>query len=215
MRIAIIGAGNVGSTLGRAWSRVGHGIVFGVQEPLSDKHSAATAAAGNAEVTTVPLAAKGADVIVLAVPWDAVPAALRACGNLEGRLILDATNPLREGRHGLELAIGFATSGGEEVARLAPGAKVFKTMNQVGFSVMSNTLGYRSPPLMFVAGDDDAGKRLILDLVAAIGFDAIDAGPLRNARLLEPLAMLWIDQAINHGAPLSNAFGMLRKEARS
>jgi predicted dinucleotide-binding enzyme len=76
---------------------------------------------------------------------------------------------------------------------------------------MSNTQGYSSRPLMFVAGDDEARKPLVLELVSTLGFEALDAGPLRNARLLEPYAMLWIDQAFNHGASVTNAFGMLNK----
>lgn len=218
MRIAIIGAGNVGSALGQAWSRIGHTIIFGVHNPSSEKYRTASASAGEAHVTTVATAVHGADLIVLAVPWDAVPAVLGDCGNLDDRLILDATNPLRMGANGLELAIGFTTSGGEEVARMARGARVFKAMNQVGFSVMSDTRGYPVRPLMFVAGGDNGDnddKQNILDLIESIGFDAIDAGPLRNARLLEPYAMLWIDQAMNHGGALDNAFGMLHKETRS
>lgn len=212
MDIAIIGAGNVGASLGKGWARVGHRIRFGVVDPTDPKHRRAQEMAGGAMIATVADAVKDADALVLAVPWDAVPDALRACGNLKGRLLLDATNPLMVGPEGVQLALGFHTSGGEEVARQAPGASVFKTMNQTGFAVMSDTRGYLSRPLMFVAGDDAARKPVVLELVAALGFEAIDAGPLRNARLLEPYAMLWIDQAVNRGAPGTNAFGMLRKE---
>ena len=212
MQIAIIGAGNVGASLGKGWARAGHGICFGVVNPQNPKHQTALQGAVGSRITNVADAVKDAEVLVLAVPWDAVPDAVRACGSLEGRLILDATNPLKTGPDGLQLALGFNTSGGEEVARLASGASVFKTMNQVGFAVMSNTQGYSSRPLMFVAGDDAAKKPLVVELISTLGFEAVDAGPLRNARLLEPYAMLWIDQAINHGASITNAFGMLHKE---
>lgn len=211
MRIAIIGAGNVGASLGRGWARAGHRIVYGVTDPAQAKHAAVAEAAGRAAVAKVADAVAGADVIVLAVPWDAVPGALSACGNLAGRVLIDVTNPLRSGADGLELALGFSTSGGEEVARMAQGASVFKTMNQVGFAVMSDTGGYPVRPVMFVAGDDAARKPDILALVKDLGFEAIDAGPLRQARLLEPLAMLWIDQVMSHGAPPSNIFAFVRK----
>lgn len=212
MQIAIIGAGNVGASLGRGWARAGHHICFGVVNPENPKHQTALQGADGSRIATVADAIKDAEVLVLAVPWDAVPDVLRACGSLDGRLILDVTNPLKSGPDGLRLALGFSTSGGEEVARLATGASVFKTLNQVGFAVMSNTQGYSSRPLMFVAGDDAAKKPLVLELVSTLGFEAVDAGPLHNARLLEPYAMLWIDQTMNHGASTTNAFGMLRKE---
>lgn len=215
MQIAIIGAGNVGASLGKGWAAVGHHITYGMVDPADPKHQPAANAAGGARLAGVGEAVREADIVALAVPWDAVPDALRACGDLRGRILLDATNPLCMGENGLQLAVGLSTSGGEEVARLVPEASVFKTMNQVGFMVMSDTEGYSSPPLMFVAGDDATQKPLVLNLVASLGFEAVDAGPLRNARLLEPYAMLWIDQAMQHGAPLTNAFGMLHKKERA
>lgn len=211
MQIAIIGAGNVGKALGVGWSRAGHAILFGVTNPADAKHAEVTRVVGGAKVDTVGAAAGEAQVIVLAVPWDVVPAALAACGNLVGKIIVDATNPLTFGADGLALAIGFSTSGGEEVARMALGASVFKTMNQVGYAVMSDAGGYAVPPVMFVAGDDEANKPAVLQLVGDLGFEALDAGALRTARLLEPYAMLWIDQAIRHGAATDNAFAMLRR----
>ncbi len=211
MQIAIIGAGNVGKALGIGWSRAGHTIHFGVPDPTDPKHHTTARAAGDAIVATLENATAAANVVVLAVPWDAVPSALTACGNLTAKILLDATNPLKSDEDGLTLAIGFSTSGGEQVARLAPGAAVFKTMNQVGFAVMSDTRGYAAAPAMFVAGDNAEHKPMVMALVSDLGFGAIDAGPLRMARLLEPYAMLWIDQAINHGAATDNAFAMLHR----
>ena len=209
--IAIIGAGKVGASLGRGWARAGHPILFGVTDPADPRHAAAAAEAGNAVVATVADAVRGAEILVLAVPWEAVPEALAACGDLGGRILIDATNPLTFGADGLELAIGFTDSGAEEVARLAPAASVFKTMNQVGYSVMSDTQGYPARPVMFVAGDDAARKPDVLALVGELGFEAVDVGPLARARLLEPFAMVWIDQALGHGAPTDNAFAFMRK----
>jgi predicted dinucleotide-binding enzyme len=212
MHLAIIGAGNVGGALGKGWARVGHTIAFGVPSPDNPKHAPAAQAAGGASVNSVADALRGADAVVLAVPWDAVPAALAACGDLSGRLLIDATNPLRfvDGR--LDLVIGFDTSGGERVAELAKGADVVKTMNQVGFAVMADAGNYAAPPVMFAAGDNAAAKALVLKLVAELGFEAIDAGPLKSARLLEPLAMLWTNQVVVHGAPGDNAFAFLRRK---
>ena len=213
MEIAILGAGNVGRALGTGWARAGHRILFGVNDPEDPKHQGAVLAAGNAAIGKIAQVVKEANVLVLAVPWDAVPGVIEQCGSLDEKVILDPTNPLTFGKDGLELALGFSTSGGEEVAKLARGAAVFKTMNQVGSEVMSNAGGFVTRPVMFVAGDNDERKPLALQLVNDLGFEAVNAGPLKNARLLEPYAMLWIDQALNRGAPRDNAFAFMRRDA--
>jgi predicted dinucleotide-binding enzyme len=215
MRIAIIGGGNVGPSLANGWLRTGHEVAFGVAEidapnaaDLAKRLPAAAVLANGEAVAT-------AEVIVLSVPWAAVPFALDQCGDLRGKIVLDATNPLRLGEEGLELAVGFTDLGGESVARLAPGARIVKTMNQVGFAVMSSTGGYPAPPAMFMAGDDPAAKELVGRLVKDLGFEVFDAGPLRQSRLLEPYAMLWIDQVLNRKGPASNAFGFMEKAYES
>jgi predicted dinucleotide-binding enzyme len=209
MRIAILGAGSVGGALGQGWSRVGHRIVYGVPNPKDPKHAAVARAAGGADVTGVGQAVNGAEAIVLAVPWPAVPDAITACGNLAGRIVIDVTNPLRMGADGLELALGYDRSGAEFVAGLAKGAAVFKAMNQVGFEVMANSSDYPARPVMFVAGDDARAKPLVMGLVSDLGFEALDTGGLKIARLLEPYAMLWIHQVVDRGAPRDSAFAFM------
>ena len=206
MKLAILGAGAVGGALGRGWSRAGHVIAYGVPNPADAKHRPVAAAAGNAAVGTVADAAAGCDAIVLAVPSVAIPAALAEIGDLSGCVLIDATNPIRMGVAGLELAVGFDDSAAEGVARLAPGAAVFKTLNQVGFEVMEASAGFAVPPVMFVAGDDAVHKPMVLRLVADLGFDAVDAGGLAVARLLEPLGMLWVHMAINRKSGRQRAF---------
>jgi predicted dinucleotide-binding enzyme len=204
MRIAVIGAGNVGGSLGRGWSKRGHQVRYGVPNPADAKYRDLPAA-------TPAMAAADADAIVLATPWPATEAAVRGLGDLSGRLVIDCTNPLGMGADGFGLVVGHSISGGELVAQWAPGAAVFKTFNTTGFNNMADLSGYPVTPVMFVAGDDSARKPAVLDLVREIGFEAIDAGPLRIARLLEPFAMLWIDQALNRGAGRDFAFAVVRK----
>jgi len=211
MRIAIIGAGNVGGALGKGWARTGHAIAYGVPEPSDAKHRATARAAGGADLLSVPQAVQGVEAIVLAVPFDAVGDALTAMGDLAGRLLIDVTNPLRMGAAGLELSLGFDRSAAEHVASLAPGAAVFKTLNQVGFEVMENTAGYAAQPVMFVAGDDATRKPVVMGLVSDLGFHAVDAGGLRVARLLEPYGMLWIHMALDRKAGRDNAFAYLAR----
>ncbi|MDR3528277.1 MAG: NAD(P)-binding domain-containing protein [Rhizomicrobium sp.] len=206
MQIAIMGAGAVGGALGSSWSRVGHTIRYGVENPSNPKYLAIAARSGNAIVTTVATAAKDAAVIVLAVPFEAAETVLSQCGDLAGRVVIDATNPLRLGSEGLALTMGFATSAAECVAQFAKDAAVFKTLNQVGAAVMGRAQELPSPPVMFVAGDNVAGKTMVMTLVEELGFFPIDAGGLSAARLLEPLAMLWIDLVHNKKTMPQGAF---------
>jgi predicted dinucleotide-binding enzyme len=204
MQLGIIGAGNVGKALAAGWLRSGHSITFGVRDPASAGDEPASAA-----YASVGEAAARADVVVLATPWQAVQDALGAAGDLAGKVLIDCTNPLRMGVDGLELEVGHTTSGGERVAALARGASVFKTLNQTGFENMQEARSFAPlPAVMYVAGDDTARKPQVLSLVADLGFEAVDAGPLRIARLLEPMAMLWIHMALSRGASQSRAFAL-------
>ncbi|MBV8576428.1 MAG: NAD(P)-binding domain-containing protein [Acetobacteraceae bacterium] len=206
MKIAIIGAGNVGSSLGTSWRNKGRDVRFGVPNPDDPRY----ARLGRNALATAADAARDADVIVLATPWEATEAAVRGLGDVSGKIVVDCTNPLTAGPGGLGLAIGYTTSGGEQVAAWAQGASVFKTLNQTGAANMVNPERFSPRPVMFVAGDDSTRKPDVIELVNQLGFEAMDAGPLRNARLLEPLAMLWIDQALNRGAGQNFAFAMTR-----
>jgi predicted dinucleotide-binding enzyme len=207
MRIGIIGAGNVGRALGRAWLAGGHDIRWGVPQPGDPKY----ADLGGARLGPPAAAAQAAEAIVLATPWEATEAAVRSLGDLAGKVLIDCTNPLAQGAEGLTLALGHAVSGGERVAEWATGAAVFKTLNQTGAENMARAREFTERPVMFVAGDDDRRKPIVLGLVAELGFEAVDAGPLGIARLLEPLAMLWIDQALMRGAGTAFAFARLTR----
>ena len=213
MKLGIIGAGNVGGTLGTAWAqKAGHDIFFGVRNPQSDETQVLVRAlGGKARAGGAAEAAAFGDMIVLTVPWAAAEAAIRSMGNLSGKIILDATNPLGRGPDGIALSIGHSTSAGEKVQEWAKGASVFKTLNTTGSGNMANPAYGGVKSVMFVAGDDAANKPKVIDLVAALGFDVIDAGPLRNARLLEAHAMLWIDLALQRGHGRDWAFARVKR----
>lgn len=212
MNLAIIGAGNVGGALGANWAQKGHDIVFGVRDPKAEKTQALVKKiGGKARAATPAEAAASADMIVLATPWPAAEAAIRSMGDLKGKIVLDATNPLTRGPEGIALEIGHAISAGEKVQGWAQGASVFKTLNTTGFGNMANPVFKGVKSVMFVAGDDAAAKPKVMALVGDLGFEAIDAGPLRNARLLEAHAMLWIDLALARGQGRDFAFGILRR----
>jgi len=209
MKIAVIGTGSVGGTLGRRWAELGHAVTFGVRDTGdADAKALVAKIKGEAPLASVRDAARDADVVVLATPYAANAAAITSAGDLTGKILIDVTNPIGAN---FSLAVGFDDSGAEQVAKLAPGARVFKAMNQVGFEVMADAAFAAAKPVMFVAGDDTAGKRVVLDLVAALGFEAVDAGELAVARLLEPYAMLWIHLMARRKMGRSFAFGLLRR----
>ncbi|HEY1379851.1 MAG TPA: NAD(P)-binding domain-containing protein, partial [Gemmataceae bacterium] len=137
MKIGIIGAGNVGGTLGRGWAKHGHDVFFGVRRPDDEKTRQLVAAVGpRARAGTVAEAAAFGEVVVLATPWPATEAAVRSAGDLAGKAVIDCTNPLKPDFSGL--ALGFSTSGAEQVARWAAGARVVMAFNTTGFNVMAD-----------------------------------------------------------------------------
>ena len=208
MQLAIIGAGNVGRTLGVAWDRRGHEVIFGVRVPQSAAARALTHIEGSINVATNATAARASDVVVLCTPWDATKAAIEECGDLSGKVVIDCTNPLRPDLSGL--AVGLNDSGAEQVAGWAVGAQVFKAMNQIGFGNMDAPKFKQGTPVMFVCGDGDQ-KPVVLGLVKELGFDAVDAGGLTVARLLEPYGMLWIHLALRQGLGRNFGFALLRE----
>ena len=209
MKIAVIGTGSVGGTLGRRWAELGHSVCFGVRDLAdADPKALLSKIKGDARLGSVRDAAKDADVVVLATPYAANVAAITSAGDLAGKILIDVTNPIDAN---FTLAVGLNSSGAEEVAKLATRARVYKAMNQVGFEVMANPTFAEGKPVMFVAGDDATGKKVVLELVSALGFEAIDAGELSIARLLEPYAMLWIHLMARRNMGRNFAFGLLRR----
>ncbi len=210
MRIGILGAGNVGGTLGRGWAGQGHDVFFGVPRPQQAKTQELIRGIGaKAQAGTVAKAAAFAEVVVLATPWQATEAAIKEAGDLTGKVVIDCTNPLTPDF--TNLTIGHITSGLEQVIAWAKGAKVFKAFNQTGFSNMANPLIEGRRAVMFVCGDDEAGKPTVLQLVNDLGFEGVDAGVGAVARLLEPFGMLWIHLALSRGMGRDFAFGLLRR----
>ena len=200
MKIGIIGAGNVGGTLGRILTQKGHEIVFGVRDPQSSKvQSAVDSTGGKAVAASVEEAASHGEVLILATPWNATQEALASSGNLSGKIIIDATNPIEMTPAGLAagLTIGYTTSAAEEIAKWASGALVVKAFNNIGASCFENLQFGSQTASAFICGDDLEAKKIVTNVAQDIGFQVIDAGDLKQARLLEPLGMLWIHLAFS------------------
>ncbi len=212
MNIAVIGTGNVGRTLGTRWARAGHRVVFGSRHPESQKIQQLLADVGDNACADAPdEAVVASDVVVLATPWDATEDAVRNAGDLTGKIVVDCTNPLRPDLSGLSL--GHDTSAAEQVAAWATGAHVVKAFNTTGTGNMAAPRYGEAALTMFVCGDDAGARAKVAALAEDLGFEAADAGPLRAARYLEPLAMLWIHLAYAQGFGPDFGFKLLRRPA--
>lgn len=205
MRIGVIGAGNVGTALARRLTPHGHEIMLSFHHDLAKLQSLAKTF-GSATGSPVE-AAKWAEIIVLAVPWGTVPEALAQAGDLNGKILWDCTNALTPDMRGL--AIGTTTSGGEAVARLAPGARVVK-----GIPPMAELLHADDPTVngkpagLFVASDDAEAKAVVAGLLALLPGQVTDAGDLTACRFIEPAMMLLVRLAygLGHGPRIALHF---------
>lgn len=207
MNIAIIGAGNVGATIGRRWHETGHSIRYGVRDPGAEKYQVLT---DHAEIMSNREAANGVDIIVLATPWHTTEAAICEIGDaIDGKILVDCTNPLKPDLSGL--TIGHEDSGGEQVARWAPSAQVVKALNTTGSNNMADPEIDGVRTVMFVAGDDSEARATVSGLTNDLGFDTIEVGELASARMLEPLAMLWISMAFRFGMGREFGLALLRR----
>lgn len=204
MRIAIVGSGNIGAGLGRAWSAKGHAVTFAARTP-EEPDLVALARDIGASVATIADALPSADVVVLAMPFGAAPAVAAALPSWHGRLVIDCTNPIGPG---FTLLHGHTDSGSEAIQRLMPGANVVKSFSAQGAENLAHPAYDGVAASNFYCGDDAGAKAVVRDLIAAVGFEPIDVGNLTSARYLEPLTMLWITTSRTLGRQF--AFKVLR-----
>lgn len=208
-RIAVIGAGNVGGALGRTFSKAHIPVRFGVK-PEKDVKALLETCGPDASSSTPTEAAAWADVVFLAVPGSAardVAASLKA--ELAGKIVVDCNNPLvwKEGPVWSPPQDGSLAAA---IARVAPGARVVKAFNTFGAEHHANPVLGGAPAEVFIAGDDASAKASVSELATKAGFAPVDAGPLRNAAVLENLAMLWIHLATVGGKGRDFTFALQR-----
>jgi len=210
MKISIIGTGNVGRTLGQRWAEKGHEIIFGSRDPNSGKVLDLINGIGqNCRASGIYNAARESEIIVLSVPWPAVKDTLIAMGDLDGKILVDCTNPIAADFSAL--AIGTTTSAGEQIANWASEAKVIKAFNTTGSDNMANPIYKNQRITMLVCGDDPDARQKVMALAEEIGFESQDAGNLLAARFLEPLAMLWIHLGYKVGLGPNFAFNIIKR----
>jgi NADPH-dependent F420 reductase len=195
MKVAIIGAGNVGKALGTSITRAGHDVTIAAKHPehaiSAAREIGATAAPSNTD------AVRDADVVILAIPYvgagEAVAAEIR--GSVAGKPVVDVSNPMKPDYSGPATTDGSAA---EELQRLLPEARVVKAFNSI---FASNQARPTRDIDGYVAADDEKAKRTVMSLVESIGFSALDVGPLSSARFLEGMAF------INIGLNSANGWG--------
>lgn len=205
MKIAILGAGNVGGGLAAAAIQAGHDVVVSAASASSARETAdkagATAATSNVE------AVGGADVVVLAVPHSAVAGVVEEIGEaLTGKVVVDATNPVNDSYSDLTTS---GISAGEQLQQQIPGAPVVKALNTVFASRYANPTENGQPLDALIAGDDEQAKSTVIALVGSLGFRPLDAGSLRMARTLEAMAFLNISLNASRGWAWQSAFRLV------
>jgi NADPH-dependent F420 reductase len=210
MKLGVIGSGNIGKGVGSWAAKVGYDVTFSAKNEAGAK-SAAQAAGHSAKAANVRGAVEAADLVLLAVPYGAVKEVLTDIRPLfRGKTVIDATNPLSADFSSLTL--GFTTSAAEEIAKLVPDAHVVKAFNTVFAQVYAS----QNPKIqgkaisVFVAGDNKDATEKVQTLITKMGFDVVNAGPLKSARNLEPLAMLNISLGYGQGLGTSIGFTLLR-----
>jgi NADPH-dependent F420 reductase len=196
MNIAIIGSGNVGRALGTSFVRAGHKVTIVSRDPEHASNVATATGAGVADSNSA--AAAGAEIVVLATPFSSAPEiASEIADAVTGKVIVDVTNRMSFGSDGAD--IDTTTSNAEELATLLPGARVVKAFNTVFASNQTDPTTDGVQLDGYVAANDEAAKARVLDLVASIGLNPVDVGPLSRARQLEGLAFLNITLNIANG----------------
>ncbi len=191
MRVGILGSGLMGGKLGTLFARAGHEVVFSYARSEQKLKRLAREAKGKARPGTPREAAQEADTVLLAVHWSRIDDVLNQTGDLSGKVIVTSSLPLNDDN--TELIVAHTSSGAEELAKKVPRARVVSAFNTVPSEVLFSVYeakGNATRPSLVYCGDDRSGKRVAAELIRDVGFDPVDAGPLRIARYTEPFALL-------------------------
>ena len=191
MRIGILGSGLMGGKLGTLFARAGHEVVFSYARSRDKLEHLAREAGGIARAGTPRDAAQFADAVLLAVHWSRVDDVLRQAGDISGKVVVTCSLPMSA--DDTELVIGRTSSGAEELAKKVPDARIVSAFNTVPSEVLFDVFEAKdrdTPPSLVYCGDDEGAKAVAVELIRDVGFDPVDAGPLRTARYTEPFALL-------------------------
>ena len=191
MRVGILGSGLMGGKLGTLFARAGHEVVFSYARSRKKLEGLARDAGENARVGTPAEAARNADAILLAVHWSRIDDVLSQAGDLSDRVVVSCSLPMNA--EDTELVVAHTSSGAEALAKKVRNAQVvcaFGTVpSEVLFSVFEVRRKAKRPTLVY-CGDEKDAKAIAARLIRDVGFDPVDAGPLRMARYMEPFTLL-------------------------
>lgn len=198
MKIAVIGCGRVGSTLGQAWSKMGHTIFYGVRNKESRRvKKLSEQKTVNSVLLPIHEAIECSDIVLYAAPYEAASEALFGI-DFGGRVLIDATNPFKFTLKGLEgLQLGFDSSAAEEIQKIADSARVVKAFNTVSSVMMKDPVINGAKADVYICGDDPKAVSLVGNLAAELNFNPLLAGELINARNIEPMALMWTKMAMS------------------
>ncbi len=191
MRVGILGSGLMGGKLGTIFARAGHEVVFSYARSEQKLEKLAREAKGKARPGTPREAAQGADALLLAVHWSRVDDVVNETGDLSGKVVVTCSLPMNDDN--TELVVAHTSSGAEELAKKIPKARVVAAFNTVPSEVLFGVYEAKRKamrPSLVYCGDDRRGKEVAAELIRDVGFDPVDAGPLRIARYTEPFALL-------------------------
>lgn len=212
MRVGIIGIGNVGSTLGRLWSRGGYEVVFGARDPGGDRVASLLKECGDhARALSVRGVFACTKIVLLAVRWDDIPDVIAEAEDLNGTILIDCTTPMERKTH--KPLLDWNESGAERLAKLAKDATVVKCFDTTGVEVMENPDFHGLKASLFCCGDHAESKQRVRKLATDIGFEWIDVGPLLAARYLEALSAFWVFLAFHQGFGEDFSFKLLQRSA--
>lgn len=213
MKVAILGSGDVGQALAKAFKSEGHEVMLATRDTKSDKAKAIKDVQG-IQVQTFAEAAKWCELAVLCSLWTAIDDVIELIGpsNLKDKVVIDVTNPLDFSK-GMppSLLIGTNDSAGEEVQRKLPQAKVVKALNSVGNAHMYKPQFGSTPPTMFYCGNDKGAKEVVHTILLSFGWAPVDIGDITGSRELEPLCVLWVKYGMVTNS-WNHAFTMLRQD---
>jgi predicted dinucleotide-binding enzyme len=191
MRVGIVGSGLMGGKLGMLFARAGHEVVFSYARSEQKLRKLAREAKGKARSGTAREAAQETDALLLAVHWSRLDDVLNQTGDLSRKVIVSCSLPMNADN--TELIVAHTSSGAEMLARRLPEARVVSAFNTVPSEVLFSVFEARrkaTRPSLVYCGDDPRSKTLVAGLIRDVGFDPVDAGPLRIARYTEPFALL-------------------------
>jgi len=191
MRIGILGSGLMGAKLGTIFARAGHEVVFSYARSEQKLKKLAQQAKGKAQPGTPREAAQDTDAVLLAVHWSRFDDVLKQAGDLSGRVVVTCSLPMNDDN--TELVVAHTSSGAEDLAKKIPKARVVAAFNNVPSEVLFGVHEAKrkaTRPSLVYCGDDRRGKEVAAELILDVGFDPVDAGPLRIARYIEPFALL-------------------------